>query len=140
MLFGSCVLSFPWALPAFAPLPARSVPRSARKHGGKTPSLTLPVPAVVRALQPGALPPVLVSPHHGPAEDTRGKRRPTQPKLPRQQVQVHPYTPALVGRRWARRTECLSVLPGIPCCELGAGQTGRWINCICRCPVQQGFV
>ena len=94
-----------------------------RGKRGKTPSLTLPVPAVVCALQPGALPPVLVSPHHGPAEDARGKRWWAQPELPQGHVQVHPYTLALVGWRWARRTECLSVLLGILCCELGGGQT-----------------
>ena len=60
-----------------------------RKHG-KPPSLTLPVSAVVRALQPGALPPVLVSPHRGPAKETRGKWQRAQPKVPWWHVQVHP--------------------------------------------------
>lgn len=93
--------------------------------------LNLPIPAVVCLLQPRALPPVLGSPHHRPAEDTRGECWWVQ--------QVHPCALALVGWRWVRRTEGVYSWAS-PAVNWGFGQPGRGRSCSCQCPVQQGSI
>lgn len=65
------ILSSPWA-------PAPSV-RAPGRTLWRGPFLNPPVPAVVCALQPRALPPVLVSPPRGAAADTGGKGQWAQP-------------------------------------------------------------